>query len=159
MGPICVHLVPSRMARWASILTPSSSVVLNICATTTMPRSLAELSRWREKWGDLVGLLDEPNHCPLSDSFRLQANFTSLIEKRTLRSFDGQASPVSLTSVVRWDCCPFSLTNEAVGDPGYRANCAGSQYRFDHSCAGIWLAFCASPPAVFYRFSLRSSSS
>src|ERR1700691_1612569 len=137
------------MARWSSILTPSSSAVLNICATTTMPRSLAELSPWREKWGDLVGLLDERNDGPFSDSFRLQGNFGSLIERRIPDSFYRQASPISLTLVVRWDCCPFSLMNEAVSDPGYRANCAGFQHRFDHSCAGIWLAFCASPPAVF----------
>ena len=62
-------------------------------------------------------------------------------EKRTLHSFYGQAFRIWLTSVVRWDCCPLSLMNEATGRRGYQANSSGFQNRFDRFCTGTWLAF------------------
>jgi hypothetical protein len=47
----------------------SSSIVPNICATTTMPRSWAELSPWQERLGDLVDLPDKRSRCPARESY------------------------------------------------------------------------------------------
>ena len=124
-----------------------------------MLRSLAGLSRSRERLGDPVGLPDKRNRCPFGDSFRLQGKITSLSEIRTLYSFYGQAFRIWLTSVVRWDCCPLSLMNEAVGRPGYQTNSSGFRDRFDRFYAGTWLVSSASQPGVFWRSSLHLCSS